>query len=213
MTVTDQIRILNRKIKQNESQYDLDREAAKISALSFNNLDKYELLTGEDLDLKPSTIEQAKFEYSPLGKIFNKGLSEDDKKEGLFKRLDNIKDKNEELIDRFSTTNKAPKNKTNIQSKKLIYDVNHSFAKLKNIGDIKKLSLGSMFNLMKDHHKKFNSLNKLKPQKENNEKRKQEVLTNVGDIYNELYDVYKSKYNKKINKLSVKDKKSLIIKN
>ena len=52
MTVTDQIKILNRKIKQNESQYDLDREAAKISALSSNNLDKYELLTGEDLGLK-----------------------------------------------------------------------------------------------------------------------------------------------------------------
>ena len=93
MTVTDQIKILNRKIKQNESQYDLGREAAKISALSSNNLDKYELLTDEDLDLKPSTIEQSKFEYSPLDKIFNKGLSEDDKKEGLFKRLENIKDK------------------------------------------------------------------------------------------------------------------------
>ena len=52
MTVTDQIKILDRKIKQNESQYDLDREAAKISALSSNNLDKYELLTGEDLNLK-----------------------------------------------------------------------------------------------------------------------------------------------------------------
>ena len=177
--------------------------------MSSNNLDKYELLTGEDLDLKPSTIEQAKFEYSPLGKIFNKGLSDDDKKEGLFKRLDNIKDKNEELIDRFSTTNKAPKNKTNIQSKKLIYDVNHSFAKLKNFDDIKKLSLDSMFNLMKDHHKNFNSLNKLKPRKENNEKRKQEVLTNVGDIYNKLYDVYKSKYSKEIDKLSAKDKKKL----
>ena len=62
-----------------------------------------------------------------------------------------------------------------------------------------------MFSLMKDHHKKFNSLNKLKSQKENNEKRKQEVLTNVGDIYNELYDVYKSKYSKKIDKLSAKD--------
>ena len=47
MTVTDQIKILNRKIKQNESQYDLYREAAKIFALSSNNLDKYELLTGE----------------------------------------------------------------------------------------------------------------------------------------------------------------------
>ena len=56
-------------------------------------MDKYEYLTGEDLGLKPSTVEQAKFEYSPLGKIFNKGLSEDDKKEGLFKRLKNIEDK------------------------------------------------------------------------------------------------------------------------
>ena len=93
MTITDQIKILNKKIMQNEAQYDLDRKAAKISALSSNNLDKYEYLTGEDLGLKPSTVEQAKFEYSPLGKIFNKGLSEDDKKEGLFKRLKNIEGK------------------------------------------------------------------------------------------------------------------------
>ena len=78
---------------QNEAQCDLDRKAAKISALSSNNLDKYEYLTGEDLGLKPSTIEQAKFEYSPLGKIFNRGLSEDDKKEELFKRLKNIENK------------------------------------------------------------------------------------------------------------------------
>ena len=56
MTVTDQIKILDRKIKQNESQYDFGREAAKISALSSNNLEKYELLTGQDLGLKPSTV-------------------------------------------------------------------------------------------------------------------------------------------------------------
>ena len=80
---------------QNEAQYDLDRKAAKISALCSNDLDTYEYLTGEDLGLKPSTIEQTKFEYSPLGKIFNKGLSEDDKKEGLLKRLKNIESKNE----------------------------------------------------------------------------------------------------------------------
>ena len=49
---------------------------------------KYEYLTGEDLGLKPSTIEQARFEYSPLCKIFNKALDKDDKKEGLFKRLE-----------------------------------------------------------------------------------------------------------------------------
>ena len=61
-----------------------------MSARSSKNLDKVEYLTG----LKPSSAEQAKFEYSPLGKIFNKGLSEDDKKEGLLKRLKNIEDKN-----------------------------------------------------------------------------------------------------------------------
>ena len=50
----------------------------------------YEYLTGEDLGLKPSTIEQTKFEYFPLGKIFNKGFDENDKKEGLFRRLKNF---------------------------------------------------------------------------------------------------------------------------
>ena len=206
MTVTDQIKVLNRKIKQNESQYDLDKEAAKISAFSSNNLDKYKLLTGEDLGLKPSAVEQAKFEYSPLGKIFNKGLKDDDKKERLIKRLENIKDKNEELINTLSTTNKAPQNKIKNESKKLIYNANHNFAKL---GNIKQLSLDSMFNLLKEYHEKFNSLNNLKPQTKDNEKLKQEVLTNVCDIYNELYDVYKSKYSKKIDKLSAKNKKKL----
>ena len=43
-------------------------------------MDKYEYLTDEDLGLKPNTIEQARFEYSPLGKIFNKGLDKDNKK-------------------------------------------------------------------------------------------------------------------------------------
>ena len=87
MTVTDQIKILDKKIKQNEAQYDLDRKAAKISALSSNNLDKYEYLTGEDLGLTPSTVEQAKFEYSPLGKFFNKGLKEEEEKRRAFEEI------------------------------------------------------------------------------------------------------------------------------
>ena len=83
---------------QNAAQYDLDRKGAKISALSSNNLDKYEYLTGEDLGLKPNTIEQARFEYFPLGKIFNKGLDKDDQKEGLFKRLKNIENAQKNLV-------------------------------------------------------------------------------------------------------------------
>ena len=99
MTITDQIKILNKEIMQNEAQYDLDRKAVKISALSYDNLDKYEYLTGDDLDLKPSTIERTKFGYSSLGKIFNMGLDkEEDKKEGLFKKLKNIENAQKGLI-------------------------------------------------------------------------------------------------------------------
>ena len=102
MTVADQIKIIDNKIKANQAQYDLDRLAAKISAYSSGDLRKYEYLTGEDLGYKPSVSEQAKFDYSPLGNIFTKWLDKDDQKVGHFKRLENIKDKNEELL-RIST--------------------------------------------------------------------------------------------------------------
>ena len=109
---------------QNEVQYDLDKKAAEVSTLSSNNLDKYEYLTGKDLSLKPSTGEQAKFEYSPLGKIFNKGLDKDDKKEGLFKRLENIKDKNEKQLqaikDQGEKQLKEPKKKELIDKSKML---------------------------------------------------------------------------------------------
>ena len=61
-------------MKVNKAQYDLDREAAKISALSSGELEKYKYLTGEDLVYKTDVIQKAKFEYSPLGKVFNKEL-------------------------------------------------------------------------------------------------------------------------------------------
>ena len=57
---------------QNEAQYDLDRKAAKMSALFSNYQDKYEYLNGKDLGYKTIVVEQAKFEYSPLGKILIK---------------------------------------------------------------------------------------------------------------------------------------------
>ena len=49
MTLTDELKILDDEIKANPGQYDLDREAAKISASSSKELDKYEYFTGEDL--------------------------------------------------------------------------------------------------------------------------------------------------------------------
>ena len=83
MTVIDQLKILDNKIKANKAQYDLDREAAKIFALSSGELEKYEYLIGEDLGYKPDAIQKAKFEYSPLEKVFNKGLDEVIKKKNF----------------------------------------------------------------------------------------------------------------------------------
>ena len=98
MTIADQIETLDRKIKQNEAQQDLDTNAAKIPALFSNNFDKYEYLTGEDLVLKPSTVEQATFDYSSMSKFLNKGLKEEDKEEGLLKILENIEDKKKKQL-------------------------------------------------------------------------------------------------------------------
>ena len=62
---------------------------------------------------------------------------------------------------------------------------------------------------MKDYHKKCNSLNKLKPQRRDNKNKRLEVIIHAGNIYSKLYDIYRSKYNKKIDILSVKNKKRL----
>ena len=85
MTINEQIKILDNKIRSNQAQYDLDRQNAKIPALSSGELDKYEYLTGEDLGYKPDVVQKAKYEYSPLGQVFNKGLDADEKQEGLLK--------------------------------------------------------------------------------------------------------------------------------
>ena len=140
MTVTDQIKILDRKIMQNEAQYDLDRKAAKISALSSNNLDKYEYLTGEDLGLKPSTVEQARFEYSPLGKVFKRGLDDkDDKKEGLLKIPKNLVDKNQKLPNAVSKAIKAGKNLSNESD--CYYNSKYNFCKFyRDFGKFKKMA-------------------------------------------------------------------------
>ena len=76
-------------------------------------MDKYKYLTGEYLDLKPRTTERTKFEYSPLGKIFNMGLDkEGDKKEGLFKRLKNIENAQKGLTNGDNKNKYKRNNKT-----------------------------------------------------------------------------------------------------
>ena len=99
MTRKDQNKILNDKIEANNVQYNLDSMNAEISAYSSGDLPKYEYLTKKDLGYKPDAFEQAKFEYSPLGKVFTDGLDKSDRKEGLLKRFKNVEEKsNNQLL-------------------------------------------------------------------------------------------------------------------
>ena len=95
MTLTDELKILDDKIKANQTQYDLGREAAKISALSSKNLlEKYDYLTGEDLGHRPSVLGKTKFEYSPLGVV----LADNVKKKTDTNKVNIKKKHNKKLI-------------------------------------------------------------------------------------------------------------------
>ena len=94
----------NDQIKDEKLQYNINREAAKISALSSGKLHKYEYLTGKDI--LPSThqqiIEQTKFTYSPLGKIFDKKIkTTEDQGKKQVDTLNNLKADNKIRIEKY----------------------------------------------------------------------------------------------------------------
>ena len=130
MTIEDQI-------KDEKLQYDINREAAKISALSSGKLDKYEYLTGEEIlpSNQRQIIEQAKFTYSPLGKAFKKQIKtiEDQEKKQADalttlktsnKKLPSIKDfipienLNPQIIDEIKRIEETGKN---VDRDKMVY--------------------------------------------------------------------------------------------
>ena len=79
MTVSEKIKTINNKIEQNKAQYDLDRQTAKISDLSLENVSKYEFLTRKDVLPENELLEKAVgikiIECSPLGKELKKHTS------------------------------------------------------------------------------------------------------------------------------------------
>ena len=184
MTVTYHLKIIDNKMKANQAQYDVDRLADIICAKSSGELGKYEYLTGGDLGYKPSVIEQANFDYSPLGKAFNKGLDKDHQKEGLFKKASNFEDKNEELLK--ETKNQGIKQSDSKKTKNksdLIYDSNHSFYKyrLKKFSEIS--SIECKFDMLEVFYKEFTSLKFVDAKLE---KRDHEfiVFNNASNLYN-----------------------------
>ena len=91
----------------------------------------------------------------------------------------------------------------------MVYNSQHSFAKFKDIDEFKELSLGSIYKKLNDFQKKFNKLKIVNPQTDNNKVLKEKVLGGVGDILNELYYIYKDRYNEEKDGLNTKDKKKL----
>ena len=145
MTINDQIR--DKKL-----QYDINREAAKISALSSGKIHKYEYLTGEDIlpSNQQQIIEQAKFTYSPSGKAFEKQIKTIE--EQGEKQIDALKDlkPKEQTKSIEDKSNNQPKatiisNEPINESKKLmtkLYDsVDYNNLKFQYVGPAKDVSL------------------------------------------------------------------------
>ena len=166
MTLTDELKILDNKIKANQAQYDLGREAAKISALSSKDiLEKYEYLTGEDLGHRPSVLEKTKFEYSPLGMSLSKSF-----------KKDNVKN----IANRESDFN---------------YDSKHSFYRFyKEYNEFEEMSLDSKYNKMKKFTNLLNIFQNHKPKNPKTQLKKEPIMKNVDELYEKYYNAYKNDY-------------------
>ena len=95
MTRKEQNKILDAKIESNANQYKVDRLNAEISAFSSGELKKYEFLKRIDLNYKPNALDKARFEFYPLGQIFNTGLDKNAQgyqQDGIVKLLKDIRD-------------------------------------------------------------------------------------------------------------------------
>ena len=100
---------IDEKIRDEKLQYDINREAVKISALSSNKIHKYEYLTGEDIlpSSNQQIIEQARFTYSPLGKAFDK-------------QIKTIEDQGKKQVDALNTLKSDNNKKLEIKNKDII---------------------------------------------------------------------------------------------
>ena len=193
MTRKEQNKILDDKIEANNAQYNLDRMNAEISAYSSGDLPKYEYLTKKDLGYKPDAFEQAKFEYSPLGKVFTDGLDKSDKKEGLLKRLKNIEDKsNNQLLAIKNISRPAIKGRNDNGNDN--GNDNDHYIDYKKIKDFKKLTIDDGI-LNKNNVEEFdNIINKWAQTKDKDVlyiNNKDKISTRKLDIYDIFYSYLK----------------------
>ena len=166
MTLTDELKILDDKIKANQAQYDLGREAAKISALSSKDLlEKCKYLTGEDLGHRPTVLEKTKFEYSPLDMSLSKSF-----------KKDNVK-----VI-------------ANIGSD-FNYDSNYKIYKLyKGYDEFEEMSLDSKHRRIKEFNRLLIEPKALKSRNSKTQLKKKRIMKNVDELYEKYYNFYKNDF-------------------
>ena len=161
MTISDKIKTVDNKIRQNKAQYDFDRQTAKISALSSGSISKCGFLSGKGVLPERDVLEKAatikRFEYSPLGKEL-KAQTDIAKKQ--YKKLDNTHEfdkmiKNEKPVFKLYNTSN------------LIYDNKYSFYPCYNTKDFNSLSPKSKYPFLLLFYSDLNKFNDLNPREEN----------------------------------------------
>ena len=167
MTLTDELKILDDKIKANQAQYDLGREAAKISTLSSKNLlEKYEYLTREDSRHRPSVLEKTEFQYSPLGMSLSKSF-----------KIDNVKN-----IAKSHSDFNYDRNKSRF----------HEF--YKGYDEFEEMSLDPKYNKMKKFTNLLTDFKKFKLKKPETQPQKEQIMKNIDELYENNYNAYKNDY-------------------
>ena len=158
MILSDELKILDDKIKANQAQYDLGREVAKISALSSKDiLGKQEYLTGEDLRHRPSGLEKTKFEYSSLHMSLSKAF-----------KKDNVKD----IVNRESDFNN---------------DGQYKFYRFfKQHDEFEEVSLDSKDNKMKEFKRLLNNFQVFKQLKQETQLKKEQIMKNFDELFKKI---------------------------
>ena len=126
-----------------------------------------------------------------MSNIFTKGLDKDDRKEGIFKRLKNIKDKNQELLNAFNAANKFSKGVKN--ESEYNYDNTFDFYDFyRGFKNFKRMSVGSKYDDRNDLYTLLNAfINTHKVTNTKTKNRKERVMKKVMQLYNGYFDVYK----------------------
>ena len=132
-----------------------------------------------------------------MDKIFDKGLTEEDKQEGLLKSAKNIEDKNEELLKAISATNevsRTAKNESdfNYDFKYKFYTFYRDFEKFKRM-----VSIDPKHGKLKKFHKPLTNFKNHKPTTIETKSCKDRIINNVNQFYKKLFDTYKKNYDSK----------------